>query len=73
MSLVFSMNIYIYIIPGRFASFVSDGICMCISGAYQSSQGNLSENDPNNTTVSTFSEKKNKLGISVTLSSIILQ
>jgi len=54
------------------ALFLMVTVCV-FAGAYQSSQGNLSENDPNNTTVSTFSEKKNKLGISVTLSSIILQ
>jgi hypothetical protein len=36
-------------------------VCLAIAGAYQSSQGNSSENDPNNTTVSGlfFSKKEN--------------
>ena len=49
-------------------------VCLAIAGAYQSSQGNSSENDPNNTTVSgPFFSQKGDLGILVTLSFIILQ
>jgi len=39
------------------ALFLMVTVCV-FAGAYQSSQGNLSENDPNNTTVSIFSEKE---------------
>lgn len=49
-------------------------VSLVIAGAYQSSQGNSSENDPNNTTVSKlFFSQRGGLGIAVTLSFIILQ
>jgi len=37
-------------------------VCLAIAGAYQSSQGNSSENDPNNTTVSGLFFLKRRLG-----------
>jgi hypothetical protein len=39
------------------ALFLMVSVCV-FAGAYQSSQGNLSENDPNNTTVSIFFGKR---------------